>query len=286
MGKRILSIIIPHYNRWDKLTRALDSIPRSDSIQIIVVDDKSDDYKIRFNDFKSKYDFVEFYENDTCEKNAGAARNVGLKKAKGEWLTFLDSDDFYLDTFLEAFKIIQKEIDADIIYFPPTSIVENTTQMSQRHIGYVKLVDSFLKDPSEKNELRLRFIWNSPCSKFIRNRLVIDEKIEFSSVSYGNDVMFSTKTAYAAKNIKVVSIPFYCITKSNASLTEDNKYFKVRYMRASIVVQKNLFLQKNLNRKQLKLLGRGLSSWIDVILILFGINTNDFKRLWNKEKLR
>ena len=89
------TIIIPHKNTPQLLQRCLDSIPIRVDIQIIIVDDFSDSTIVDFNNFPGSNRLnVEIYLTKEG-KGAGYARNVGLTKAKGKWILFADSDDFF-----------------------------------------------------------------------------------------------------------------------------------------------------------------------------------------------
>ena len=90
--KPLFSIIIPHYDIPDLLMRCLKSIPVSEDIQVIVVDDNSPDadtYLERYPELSRPY--LEFIRT-TKGGGAGYARNVGLDHAKGKWLLFADAD--------------------------------------------------------------------------------------------------------------------------------------------------------------------------------------------------
>jgi glycosyltransferase involved in cell wall biosynthesis len=93
----LVSIIIPTYNRADKLTDAIESALNQSykNIQIIVIDDGSTDHT---RDLVKKYPEIEYH----WQKNGGqaAARNSGLKRAKGEVVASLDSDDIWYPDFL------------------------------------------------------------------------------------------------------------------------------------------------------------------------------------------
>lgn len=114
-----VSIIIPVYNVEKYIEECiLSAINQTlEEIEIIAIDDKSTDSSLDIlNKYKEKYDFVKVILN---EKNMGVAttRNVGIRNAKGEYIYFLDSDD-YID--LEAMKICYnkaKENDLDIVTF-------------------------------------------------------------------------------------------------------------------------------------------------------------------------
>lgn len=100
-----VSVIIPTYNRAHLLPRAIQSVINQTypHWELIVVDDGSTDntssLMATISDQRIKY--------IKLEKNGGnaVARNVGVRMAKGEYITFLDSDDEYLNTYLEEFSI-------------------------------------------------------------------------------------------------------------------------------------------------------------------------------------
>lgn len=89
----ILSIIIPVYNVEKYLCNCLDSIiSNNNNIEVILVDDGSTDSSAKIcDDYSIKYKFIRSIHS----KNYGVAhaRNVGLRLAKGEWISWVDSDD-------------------------------------------------------------------------------------------------------------------------------------------------------------------------------------------------
>lgn len=98
-----LSIIIPVYNRENLIDRAVASVLAQsfDDYEIIVVDDgstdKTADIVSRRRDSRVKYYYV-------SNRGAAAARNHGVERASGEYITFLDSDDEALPHWLCRFK--------------------------------------------------------------------------------------------------------------------------------------------------------------------------------------
>ena len=80
------SFIIPHKNCPDLLQRCVDSIPERDDVQVIVVDDNSDDGKKP--SLKNHKNLQVILLDATQSKGAGRARNVGLEHAEGKWLLF------------------------------------------------------------------------------------------------------------------------------------------------------------------------------------------------------
>lgn len=105
-----LSIIIPFYNGADTIGRCLDSIYSQglapSAFEVICVDDKSSDpYAVKaLREYKYKGlcpDNLVIIEH-TTNKRQGGARNTGIKAARGEYILFIDQDDFFVDGSIET----------------------------------------------------------------------------------------------------------------------------------------------------------------------------------------
>lgn len=213
------TIIIPHKNIPDLLQRCLNSIPERDDVQVIVVDDNSDENTVDFNHFpRWKGQNYEYYLTKEG-KGAGYARNVGLEHVKGKWLVFLDADDFFRP---EVSFVFDEEIntDADIIFFRPKVVFNDNLDLASKRGGseYIQFVENYL-DTGDETELRTR--WHSPLSKFIKTSLVVENKIGFEETKYSNDIMFSTLTGCKAKKIAARDACYYVCTERTGSLTSN-----------------------------------------------------------------
>src|SRR5690625_5039373 len=171
-----LSIIIPHYNSIDSLKKLLLSIPKRENIQIIVVDDKSEEDNYLISD--DQFDHVLFLDNKTPNKGAGTCRNIGLDYARGKWLLFADADDFFVEKF---YNIIQKYFSSknDVIFFKPTSIAIDTGNKADRHIKYENLVKGYSEVGDRSSIVRLKYRFFVPWSKLIRREFIQKNKILF-----------------------------------------------------------------------------------------------------------
>lgn len=250
-----LSIIIPHYNSVFTLNKLLQTIPNRKDIQVIVVDDNSENkYKNELLKLKNEYiqSNVEFYNNNTNTKGAGSCRNIGLKLAKGKWLIFADADDYFLNSF---FDIVKKYFTSeyDVVFFKPTSIEIDSGKLSQRHKHYEMLIDNFLKYKSISNEMFLRYYFHVPWSKLINSSLLKKNKIIFDEVIASNDVMFSTKVGHSMKNFKVTEEVIYCVTRNRGSLTTTISH-EIFDSRLNVYINYYHFLKKNLSKEMFQLL--------------------------------
>ncbi|MDE7184111.1 MAG: glycosyltransferase family 2 protein [Lachnospiraceae bacterium] len=226
-----LSIIVPHYNRPIFLSRLLDTIPNCSSMEVLVIDDHSTKDLNDLQKCMHKYSGrnITFYESDPGKKGPGVARNVGIKHAKGEYLLFADSDDWFMPgwdaTIEEALSC-----GADVIFFPPTSRSLDG-KISFRHKPYAELVDLYRMNPSQRQEIRLRYKFISPCSKLIRRRMVEENRIWFDEIQYGEDMIFSAKVGYYARVIQAFDRKIYCILEHEGSITKitDRNVMVFRY---------------------------------------------------------
>lgn len=122
-----LSIIIPVYNAAPLLNRCLDSIFNQTtkySYEVILIDDGSTDNSITVIKSRKENNILLFQQ-----KNNGPskARNQGIKLAKGEYITFLDADDYWIDGYIEKTLSFIKS-DEKLV----------AVNVAQRHIAYGK----------------------------------------------------------------------------------------------------------------------------------------------------
>ena len=94
-----VSVIIPAYNKAELTVKTVESVldQTYGNIEIIVVDDGStDDTKERLTSYAGRIEYIYKENGGAC-----AARNLGIKKARGEYLAFIDCDDIYLPRKIE-----------------------------------------------------------------------------------------------------------------------------------------------------------------------------------------
>jgi len=272
------SIIVPHKDSIKSLIRLLDSIPDDDDIQVIVIDDNSDIKNIEQLQKIILKQNVDIVFSDVSN-GAGSARNIGMRKAKGVWMIFADSDDYFTSDFRD---LIRKNIDAgsEIIYFNTDSQGEDGKQ-TYRHLRYSKLVHDFLDD--NKKENALRYYFTSAWGKMIKRELVVNNNIQFDEVVASNDVMFSLKAAFFAKSIKACKETLYIITLSKGSITNiiSKSHFNSKFR---IALNANKFLcsigMREYQQSILYFLGRsykfGFQYMFYVVLMLIRNKSNIF----------
>ena len=239
------TIIIPHKNTPKYLQRCLDSIPERDDIQVIVVDDNSDNLDtINFPGLNKKNTEVYFTKEG---KGAGYARNIGLSYAKGKWLLFADADDFFNSDFI---TIINKylETDNDIIYFSATSINLDTGKKSDRNKKLVKSLNEYVNS-IEKNRDILTFKNWEPWCKMFNHDFIQKNNLRFEEIKVGEDALFVINAGMLADKICVDTSSIYCVTYNKKSLSFNKNLFDERFMSK---IRINNYLTK-LNKDKYKL---------------------------------
>ena len=234
------SIIIPHKDIPDLLMRCLRSIPVSEDIQVIVVDDNSvgaDTYLERYSELSRPY--LEFVRT-TKGGGAGYARNVGLEHAKGKWILFADADDFFVDDMSEIiYSLVDSE--ADVIYFKNKAVLSDNISIRANRSSYLNVrIDQYLADG---DEWPVRFKTYVPWCKLIKRNLIVKNNIRFDELMYSNDVYFSLLTGYYSKIIEVVTRVLYVVTARSNSLAANfcSKPGELE-QRAEVAFRRDVFL--------------------------------------------
>lgn len=201
-----VSVIVPAYNTKDYMEECLDSILNQtiDEIEILVVDDGSTD---------GTTDIIKEYEKKYPEKikafykpNGGQAeaRNVGLSHATGEYLGFVDSDDWIdPEMYLEMYDKAKSE-NADIV------ICDTTDHYADRQVYHhaSQFEDKFSVTPSACNKIFRR--------EFVGNMI-------FPVGIWYEDFEFTTKNLMKTENISVIHKSFYhCHCRQVSTMTNNN----------------------------------------------------------------
>ena len=193
-----ISIIVPVYNTEKYLRKCFDSIQNQtfQDFEVIAIDDGSTD---------SSFSILKEYEKDKRfqiihKENEGqaVARNLGIQKAIGEYLTFVDSDDFIENTMLEnLYECAQKE-DDDIVI---CDIQKETEKNSFVFKNYWNV-----KKDANKNYMTSHM---GPVARLYKRELFIKNNISFKENIIYEDLATIPLLGIYAKKIGIISKPLY-----------------------------------------------------------------------------
>ncbi|MBQ3035075.1 MAG: glycosyltransferase, partial [Alphaproteobacteria bacterium] len=206
-----VSVIIPVYNVEEYLRECLDSVVNQTlkEIEIICVDDGSTDSSLEIlKEYASKDNRITVMKQENL--HAGIARNAGLAVAKGEYLSFLDSDDFFeLNMLEEMYKNCKKnKIDVCIC---DVQFYDNATKKTifpewtlRKHFIPQKNVFNCFDIAENIFHITNNWPWNKMFSKHFIKQL----NLCFQNTSHTNDTYFVCVALINGKNITVMKDKF------------------------------------------------------------------------------
>ena len=217
----LVSIILPVYNGEDYIEQAIDSLLNQTvkHFEIIVIDDGSTDASLEIlRSYEKKDKRVRVYTQEN--KFAGVARNLGIEKARGEYLAFLDSDDFFASNLVEDAYYAAKMNNVDMVLFGAkifnnvTGQCEEAKWLLNTELTPKEQVFNY-KDCSE-NLYRI----TTPCAwtKLFRRKFILHTGLRFQPLQNTNDLFFTYVALAMADKITVLDkeLVYYRVgTKNN-----------------------------------------------------------------------
>ena len=225
----LISVIIPVYNVEEYLRECIDSVLSQtyENYEIILVDDGSTD-----NSGKICDEYAEKNNKITVihKENGGLsdARNTGLSLANGEYIYFLDSDDYIIpETFAELVSAIKKD-NSDFVFFDAKSFEDENKSFNieQRYVRKKKY------ETAKGEEVLTQLLNNKEYHSsvplcFIKKELLEKEKLNFINGIFYEDTIFTYKLFMLASSVSYCSKPLYYRRYRNASImtTKKNKRY-------------------------------------------------------------
>lgn len=209
-----ISVIIPIYNAYDYLRPAMDSVLAQtlSELEIICIDDGSTDHSL---EILKEYQAADARIRIVTENNAGVAiaRNNGVRRARGEYLAFLDADDFMEPTYLEKLYRAAKEGDLDIAIGEYDIFQEKLAKFTpaippeRADIYRDGKVSSKNEHPDEIFQSVEGYVWN----KLFRRSFVMEKELCFlEGAKMFEDVYFvCTALSLAERIAKVDGVGFH-----------------------------------------------------------------------------
>ncbi|ORU01002.1 Glycosyl transferase, group 2 family protein [Anaerovibrio sp. JC8] len=212
----MLSIIVPVYNVEQYLERCLTSLLAQEykDIEIILVDDGSEDSSGKLcDDYAEKYDNVKVIHQ--LNGGLGAARNTGVKAAEGDYIAFVDSDDWVKpDMFSQMMKEALSHPDADMV---KCGYCETDGKGYEKEVLFSGNSRQHLL---EKDNLCKYYgqgaLWVIAWNTIYRSDLA--KRVEFPSGLYHEDNYASFFYLYYSRSCIIVNEPLYCYWQNAAGI--------------------------------------------------------------------
>lgn len=244
-----VSLIVPCYNVEYYIEDCIASIEKQtigiDALEIIMVNDASTDSTLEhIMKFEQKYPESVIVINLEENVMQGGARNIALSYATGEYIAFLDSDDWVDSGFYQSLYETAKKYDAEIVQFPfrnvtlneEGTIIKETITQHARHMGFYMIEN----DEKRKKFLNERIINCGSQSKFYNGDFLRREnprflqKVAYEEPSFVYPLLFSVNRVYC------IDLPGYYYRMRNGSTMQDyvrkpGKLYDHPYVQLSIL---------------------------------------------------
>lgn len=212
-----ISVVVTVYNVEAYLERCLKSLVEQTlkDIEIIVVNDGSPDnsQKIISKYAKDYPDLIKAYK--IKNRGLGGARNYALEKCSGEFILFVDSDDYVDSNMAEVMYKKAKKEKSDIVICGYNVVNEETNKVIETVSAYSQVEE---KNPMFSLLFGKTAVWN----KLYKASLIKNNDIKFRSRIWYEDVDFSFKVILEAKKISFIDEPFYKYLVRDGSIMNNN----------------------------------------------------------------
>lgn len=212
MNKYKVSVILPVYNAELYLRKCLDSLINQSlhDIEIICVDDGSSDNSLEIlKKYQGRDKRIKVLHQENM--GAGVARNNAMKIASGEYLSFLDSDDFFEKDMLKEAYLKSKETDADICIYE-AYFYDNVTH-KRSHCNFNILKDDlpnrtvFNRQDFKSNIFKSIMGW--PWDKLFKRSFIENNHLRFQALRTTNDMYFVYSAIIKADKITILEKELY-----------------------------------------------------------------------------
>ena len=248
----LFSVIIPIYNVENYVEECINSVIDQDyeNIEILLINDGSKDNSQLICEKKVKEDSRIRLIN---KQNGGlsSARNAGLDNATGDYILFLDGDDYWDDK--EALSKINQNLQnsqADIVTFGLKKIFEDTGEIEEAKYVFNRQNIDF---DSKKNTLsylvKNNLYISSACNKAVKKSIIDKYNLRFEDKALSEDIEWSAKLLLYSNVIDVIESPFYIYRQRSHSITHTLKLINIEYLVKHIQTCIELCKNENIDYK-------------------------------------
>lgn len=211
-----ISIIVPVYNVEEYLPRCIDSILAQSfsEFELILIDDGSQDQSGKIcDDYAAKDCRIRVIHQSNCGQ--AAARNLGVREASGEWICFVDSDDFIHPQMLESMYYAVVKYDAGISM---CNMVESNELPCAFCDPLMSVFDSYTVSEAFLQELlRRKYYYWVVCAKLIRREIVEKYPFEEGRIYEDNAVVCKWLTSAGTVALSSQNMYFYFVNRDGTT---------------------------------------------------------------------
>lgn len=205
----IISVIVPVYNAEKYLHRCIDSILAQTftNFEVLLVNDGSKDNSGKICDeYAVKDQRIRVFHKENG--GVSSARNLGLDNARGEWITFVDSDDWIEPTMYELMYDDAIKKGVELVYCDMNMVYEDKTeayQSAEFHIEKTKLIQNYITT-----------VWTCLVLFMTKRKVYEDNKLKLpTKIDYCEDFWVAVRLMHYANKISYVPLALYNYNRAN-----------------------------------------------------------------------
>lgn len=243
------SFIIPHYNiEPSLLQRCIESIPDREDYEIIIIDDHTPCLYDKENKIiEDRRESLPYIHHDNVRYifldvngGPGVARNLAMKEAQGEWIFFVDGDDYFDKVALGTLMDSCVNSDYDVVWFGFDKRESN--HITTETYGFETNMTHIHRCTEEE---KWKFITGlGPWNKVARKKFLIDNGINFSEAYFNEDQIFSARLVIESQNAGCFAYPVYNYVQYGNSLSKTYDFDKL-ILGHKIEKEFNMLLKKH-----------------------------------------
>ena len=219
MATKTVSLIIPVYNVRDYLRKCLDSVAAQTypNLEVIIVNDGSPDDSLEIAlEYTAKYPNFRCYTIEN--RGLGGARNYGMEQATGDYILFLDSDDYIAENCVEVMVNAAEKEDSDIVAANCYDVREDGSVLFAYKNVYQNATTSLAQEP----EILLNRV--SAWGKLYKRELL--DGFQYVSRVWYEDMRLTPKLYLRAKKITYVDDSLFYYVQREGSIMNNTNYLR------------------------------------------------------------
>ena len=239
----LFTVIIPSYNRADVIAKTIQSVLNQtcSNFELIIVDDGSTDSTEK-TIFSFKDPRIKYFKKENAER--GAARNFGVSKAKGDYITFLDSDDLLYSKYLEEANLFIANNNEINIFHQLFEVRNNSDKLIQA--ADYSNSNVFKSLITKGNFMACQGMFLK--ADFAKSNLFIEDRSLAGSEDYELWLRISTTTNIVINPVvtsALVQHPERSVIKINVAKLVSRKELMLHYLLSNNLINKKLLKFKN-----------------------------------------
>ncbi|EYU17368.1 glycosyltransferase [Photorhabdus aegyptia] len=256
-----ITIIIPLFNNESYIACLLDSISVQENVnfEVVIINDGSTDNSLEvINEYKKRDNRIRIFNQEN--RGVSIARNDGIKYARGEWILFVDSDDWLKPQTLRKWLDQAIEQKLDVLIGNGVSFTEDPFSQENRRItrrqpyGRVLTGKEWIEYCVECREWP-HFVW----LQLIKKELIINNQLSFKDNTLHEDILWTINWSLIANRIGFCEELLYCYRHNLESITRSKEIKKLYHRADSYITVVDSIINISKEIKGEKSLRRSLS---------------------------